>query len=159
MDKKIVGRYTMEIERKYLIKELPDLSQYRYVDIEQGYLCTNPVIRIRKKGKKYIITYKGEGLMEREEIEAEITKEAYEHLKEKIDGKLICKRRYLIPFNPFTIELDVFSGHMKGLIMAEVEFADAGYAKAFIPPAWFGEEVTEDTRYHNSNMIFGNPLK
>ncbi len=149
----------MEIERKFLIKELPDLTKYDYVDIEQGYLSTSPVVRIRKKNDRYILTYKGGGLMAREEIEAELTKEAYQHLLRKIDGYPITKRRYLIPFSPYTIELDVFSGHMDGLIMAEVEFPSIDKAHSFTPPDWFGAEVTEDSRYHNSNMIFGNPLK
>lgn len=143
----------MEIERKFLIKELPDLSKYEYVDIEQGYLCTHPVVRIRKKNDKYILTYKGSGLMAREEIEAELTKEAYEHLREKIDGHTITKRRYLIPFEPYTIELDVFEGHKSGLIMAEVEFPSIDEANNFVPPEWFGEDVTNDKKYHNSNMI------
>lgn len=149
----------MEIERKFLVKELPDLSRYEYVDIEQGYLSTSPVVRIRKKNDKYILTYKGSGLMAREEIEASLTEEAYQHLLEKIDGYPITKRRYMIPFEDYMIELDVFEGHMKGLIMAEVEFASMEDAKGFNPPQWFGEDVTEDRRYHNSNMIFGNPLK
>ncbi|MBR5637819.1 MAG: CYTH domain-containing protein [Pseudobutyrivibrio sp.] len=143
----------MEIERKFLIKELPDLSKYEYVDIEQGYLCTHPVVRIRKKNDKYILTYKGSGLMAREEIEAELTKEAYEHLREKIDGHTITKRRYLIPFEPYTIELDVFEGHKSGLIMAEVEFPSIDEANNFVSPEWFGEDVTNDKKYHNSNMI------
>ncbi|SEA95475.1 CYTH domain-containing protein [Pseudobutyrivibrio sp. ACV-2] len=149
----------MEIERKFLVKELPDLSKYEYVDIEQGYLSTSPVVRIRKKNDKYILTYKGSGLMAREEIEAALTKEAYEHLLEKIDGYPITKRRYMIPFEGHTIELDVFDGHMKDLIMAEVEFESVEAADAFVAPEWFGEDVTSDRRYHNSNMIFGNPLK
>ena len=149
----------MEIERKFLVKELPDLSKYEYVDIEQGYLSTSPVVRIRKKNDKYILTYKGSGLMAREEIEASLTEEAYQHLLEKIDGYPITKRRYMIPFEDYMIELDVFEGHMKGLIMAEVEFASMEDAKGFNPPQWFGADVTEDRRYHNSNMIFGNPLK
>ena len=148
----------MEIERKFLIKELPDLGQYKYVEIEQGYLSTSPVVRIRRKNDAYILTYKGSGLMAREEIEAPLTKEAYEHLLEKIDGYPITKRRYLIPLDPYTIELDVFSGHMEGLIMAEVEFPTEEEANSFTPPEWFGEDVTNDRRYHNSNMIFGNPL-
>ncbi|WP_033151766.1 CYTH domain-containing protein [Pseudobutyrivibrio ruminis] len=148
----------MEIERKFLIKELPDLGQYKYVEIEQGYLSTSPVVRIRRKDDAYILTYKGSGLMAREEIEAALTKEAYEHLLEKIDGYPITKRRYLIPLDPYTIELDVFSGHMEGLIMAEVEFPTEEEANSFTPPEWFGEDVTNDRRYHNSNMIFGNPL-
>ncbi len=149
----------MEIERKFLIKELPDLSKYEYVDIEQGYLSTNPVVRIRKKNDKYVLTYKGSGLMSREELEAALTKESYEHLLEKIDGHAITKRRYLIPLEPYTIELDVFYGHMEGLIMAEVEFPSVEEANNFNPPSWFGVDVTEDRRYHNSNMIMGNPLK
>lgn len=149
----------MEIERKFLVKELPDLSKYEYVDIEQGYLSTSPVVRIRKKNDKYILTYKGSGLMAREEIEAALTKEAYEHLLEKIDGYPITKRRYMIPFESYIIELDIFEGHMKDLIMAEVEFPSVEEADAFVAPEWFGEDVTSDRRYHNSNMIFGNPLK
>lgn len=149
----------MEIERKFLIKDLPDLSKYEYVEIEQGYLSTSPVVRIRKKNDKYILTYKGSGLLAHEEIEAALTKESYEHLAEKIDGYLITKRRYLIPLAPYTVELDVFAGHMEGLIMAEVEFPSVEEAEAFTAPAWFGQEVTNDRRYHNSNMIFGNPLK
>lgn len=149
----------MEIERKFLVKALPDLSKYEYVDIEQGYLSTSPVVRIRKKNDKYILTYKGSGLMAREEIEAALTKEAYEHLLEKIDGYPITKRRYMIPYESYTIELDIFEGHMKDLIMAEVEFPSVEEADAFVAPEWFGEDVTSDRRYHNSNMIFGNPLK
>mgnify|MGYP002623800127 FL=1 len=150
----------MEIERKFLIKELPDLSQYKYVDIEQGYLSTDPVVRIRKKDDHYILTYKGRGLMAREEIEAELTAEAYEHLLKKIDGHPITKRRYLIPIDGgLTAELDIFSGHMKGLIMAEVEFDSMEAAHLFTPPDWFSDEVTNDNRYHNSNMIFSNPFK
>lgn len=149
----------MEIERKFLIKKLPELSNYKFVDIEQGYLSTSPVVRIRKKGDKYILTYKGEGLMAREEIEAALTEDAYEHLKEKIDGNLISKRRYFIPFEKYTIELDIFSGHMDGLIMAEVEFESIEEANSFVPPEWFGADVTDDLHYHNCNMIFSNPFK
>ena len=143
----------MEIERKFLIKKLPDLSQFKYHDIEQGYLCTTPVVRIRKKDDKYILTYKGSGMLAREEIEAGLTKEGYDHLKEKVDGHLITKRRYLIPYEKYTIELDVFSGHKDGLIMAEVEFPTEDEANSFIAPDWFGEDVTLDPNYHNSNMI------
>ena len=149
----------MEIERKFLIKQLPELDNYKYVDIEQGYLSTSPVVRIRKKNDSYILTYKGSGLMEREEIEAALTEEAYKHLLAKIDGHPITKRRYLIPLDKYTVELDVFEGHMKGLIMAEVEFPSVEEANGFVPPEWFGEDVTSDKRYHNSNMIFGNPLE
>lgn len=143
----------MEIERKFLIKELPDLSQYDNKHITQGYLNTNPVVRVREDGDNYYLTYKGKGLLAREEANLPLTKEAFEHLVEKSDGKIIRKTRYLIPLDPYTIELDVFEGDHAPLIMAEVEFPSIEEANAFVAPDWFGEDVTQDPKYHNSNMI------
>ena len=61
-----------------------------------------------------------------------------------------------VPGNdPLTIELDVFGGHYDGLILAEVEFASEEEAKAFNPPAWFGEDVTFSGEYHNSRLSKG----
>ena len=58
----------MEIERKFLIKELPEnLSSYQFLTLEQAYLCTDPVVRIRRQDQEYYLTYKGKGLMAREE--------------------------------------------------------------------------------------------
>lgn len=89
----------MEIERKYLVKTLPDhLDQYESKKIAQGYLCTEPVVRIRRSNDDYYLTYKGDGLMVREEYNLPLTKESYGHLLPKIDGLLIAKTRYLIPF-------------------------------------------------------------
>ena len=167
----------MEIERKFLIKELPaDLEQYPHHLIEQGYLCTGPVVRVRKQDDTYYLTYKGGGKMVREEYNLPLTAQAYAHLIEKADGYRITKTRYLIPLshpadtnaaatpdteisvpsttNPYeglTVELDIFTnpGH---LIMAEVEFETEEQALSFVPPAWFGPDVTMDKRYHNSYM-------
>ena len=74
----------MEIERKYLIKKLPeDLAQYPHMEMEQAYLCTEPVVRVRKEGEDYVLTYKSKGLMVREEYNLPLTKEAYEQLRSK----------------------------------------------------------------------------
>lgn len=144
----------MEIERKYLIKELPkNLDSYPYKEIEQGYLNTAPVVRIRRSNDKYILTYKGSGLMVREEYNLPLTEKAFAHLKEKIDGRLIQKRRYLIPYNDkLTIELDIFGGDLAPLQLAEVEFETEDEANSFTPPEWFGEDVTFSSRYHNSTL-------
>ncbi len=143
----------MEIERKFLIKELPELSKYPYHTIEQAYLCTGPVVRVRQEDEIYYLTYKGGGLLAREEYNLPLTKEAYQHLREKADGNVISKRRYLIPAQDgLTIELDVFEKPFAPLVLAEVEFESEEQAHAFEPPAWFGEDVTFDGRYHNSYM-------
>ena len=114
----------MEIERKYLVKELPKhLEQYPVKVISQGYLNTDPVVRVRRSNDKYTLTYKGKGLMVREEYNLPLNREAFDHLVTKIDGILIQKRRYLIPLDEkYTIELDIFEGELAPLQLAEVEF-------------------------------------
>ena len=148
----------MEIERKFKIKSLPDLDKYEYRVIEQGYLCTDPVMRVRKEDDKYYMTYKGRGFLEREEYNLPLNKESYEHLVKKADGVIITKNRYLIPYGEHTIELDVFKGAHEGLIIAEVEFETKEKALAFEAPDWFAEDVTEDPSFTNSNLS-KTPLK
>ena len=146
----------MEIERKFLISKenLPaDLNSYPHHRLEQGYLSTAPVVRIRKEDDNYYLTYKSKGLMTREEYNLPLNAEAFAHLKEKIDGILIQKRRYLIPLtDKLTIELDVFEGELAPLRLAEVEFETKEEAEHFVPPAWFGEDVTFSSKYHNSTL-------
>lgn len=144
----------MEIERKYLVKSIPEnLKDFPCRNLEQGYLNNNPVIRIRKDNENFELTYKSKGLMVREEYNLPLTREAYEHLLLKIDGRLIKKRRYMIPLEGnLTIELDVFEGDLAPLILAEVEFADEESALSFTPPDWFGEDVTFSGKYHNSRL-------
>lgn len=144
----------MEIERKFLIERLPEnLTEYPFHLIEQGYLCTSPVVRIRRQDDDYYLTYKSKGMMVREEYNLPLTAEAYEHLRKKVDGNIITKKRYLIPLDGnLTIELDVFSAPLAPLKLAEVEFSSEEEAKAFVPPAWFGEDVTFSGCYHNSYL-------
>ncbi len=110
------------------------------------------MVRIRRQDDEYFLTYKSKGLMIREEYNLPLTEEAYLHLRTKTDGRLISKRRYLIPYGPYTIELDHFSSPKEGLFLAEVEFADEKEALAFTPPDWFGEDVTASPMYHNSSL-------
>ncbi len=144
----------MEIERKFLLKSLPDhLDSFPFHTIEQGYLCTDPVVRIRRQDEEYYLTYKSKGLMVREEYNLPLTRDAYCHLRSKTDGILISKKRYLIPLPPrYTIELDIFEGKLAPLVLAEVEFATEEEANHFIPPEWFGEDVTYSDKYHNSTL-------
>ena len=144
----------MEIERKFLVKTIPDnLSEYKCRIIEQAYLCTEPVVRVRKDTDEYYLTYKGRGLMAREEYNLPLTNESYQHLLAKADGNIITKKRYEIPDGTGkTIELDIFEGVFSGTVVAEVEFETIEEANSYTAPSWFGKDVTNDTAYHNSNM-------
>lgn len=145
----------MEIERKYLITCPPqNYDSYPSHLIEQAYLCTNPVVRIRKEDDSFYLTYKSKGLLMREEYNLPLTGESYEHLLTKADGSILTKRRYLIPIpdTELTIELDVFSGKYQGLMLAEVEFGTKEDAESFMPPEWFGKDVTFSGEYQNSRL-------
>ncbi len=169
----------MEIERKFTIKKLPEnLENFEKLEMEQAYLCTDPVIRARKENETYYLTYKGKGLLAREEANLPLHQAAYNHLLPKADGLVIKKTRYIIPLtNPvfdmillkkngvealpaglnLKVELDVF--HMPtGLIMAEVEFPTIELANAYQMEDWFLADVTDNRSYHNSNISKGGPV-
>lgn len=142
----------MEIERKFIPTNLPeDLNQFKHHKIEQAYLNTAPVIRIRKQDDEYFLTYKGGGMMAREEYNLPLNEKSYNHLLEKADGNIITKTRFLIPIHDgLTAELDIFEGKFAGMLLVEVEFDSIEQANNFVPPEWFGDDVTNDGRYHNS---------
>ena len=147
----------IEIERKYLIKDLPEnLSGFECHKLTQAYLNTSPVVRVRKEDDTYYLTYKGSGLLKREEYNLPLDEASFLHLLKKADGNIISKCRYKIPYTcngkDFIIELDVFDAPFAPLIIAEVEFSDQMEADNFVAPDWFLEEVTFDPKYHNSNM-------
>ena len=117
----------MEIERKYLIDgTLPfSLEPFSCHLIEQAYLCTAPVVRVRRQDQDYILTYKGSGLMAREEYNLPLTATSYAHLLTKADGNIITKKRYVIPLaGGLRAELDLFEGTFDGLRIVEVEAPD-----------------------------------
>ena len=142
----------IEIERKFLVRNIPDnLEDYEKIDMTQGYLNTDPVVRVRKENDDYVLTYKGSGLLSRSEYNLPLNKESFEHLLKKCDGIIISKSRYKIPLeNGLVAELDIFNGDLDSLVLVEVEFKSVEDANAFIPPSWFGADVTTDNRYHNS---------
>ena len=136
----------MEIERKYLIEDLTALpfrpEDYPSREIEQGYLCTDPVVRVRRDGSRYFLTYKSKGLMAREEYNLPLTRDSYLHLREKTDGRLITKLRYVIPLDGgLSLELDIFRGDLAPLILAEIEFPDEESAENYQAPSWLGRDV------------------
>ena len=146
-----------EIERKFLVNQLPDnLQQYPSTEIIQGYLAITEdgtEVRLRKKGNHYFQTVKCGFGLQRGEAEIEISKDQFEKLWSMTEGKRIEKVRYEIDHSGMKIELDIYSGILKGLSVAEVEFSSIGQANLFVPPSWFGEEVTVDERYKNRNLV------
>ena len=147
----------VEIERKWMPDKIPEeINGIPGKDIIQGYLCTDPVVRIRKEGDKYTLTYKESGTVAREEYNLGLNEEAFMHLLPKCDGILIEKTRYRVGLSDdLTAEVDLFHGTYEGRIYVEVEFRSEEEANAFCPPVWFGMEVTGLKGYSNAALSEG----
>jgi len=152
----------MEIEKKYLVKNIPaNLHLYEKKEIIQGYISIDPTIRLRKSDDEYFLTIKGKGHLKREEMEFRLTKEQFENLWAKVDSATINKTRYYIPLeNNLIAELDIYHKDLNNLLTVEVEFDSEKASEYFIPPEWFGEDVTHDSRYKNNNIaVYGIPRR
>lgn len=154
---------TQEIERKWLVRDLPRLGELKREQIIQGYLATSSdgtEVRIRRKGDKCVETVKSQGGLTRDEIEVEISQDQFRTLWPATEGQRLEKARYALEWNGYQPELDVYQGSLAELVVAELEFESAEESKRFSPPAWFGEEVTEDQRYKNSSLALnGRPRR
>jgi adenylate cyclase len=152
----------MEIERKFLVDEPPDLSGRESKAIEQGYLTladAGAEVRLRRTdADALVLTVKGGTGRSRVEEELELDRSAFDSLWPLTEGRRIRKTRHVLPHDGLLIELDVFEGDLEGLIVAEVEFESDDAADSFDPPGWFGEEVTGDERYLNESLaVKGRP--
>jgi CYTH domain-containing protein len=151
----------MEIERKFLVKNKPNLFFAKEkINIFQFYLSFNPEIRLRKSNETFFLTIKsGEGLV-RSEFEFIVSEEEYiARKKDKISNE-IRKTRYILELtNDCIAEFDVYNGYLKGLCVVEVEFKTEGEALGFVPPQWFGDEITSNKKYKNKNLSKINSVK
>ena len=146
-----------EVERKFLLPAAPDgLRDHPAKALAQGYLAIDPAgseVRVRRKDDETLMTVKlGIGLVRGEE-EFEIDADRFERLWAMTDGRQVVKTRYFVPLDDvLTAEVDLYDGELEGLVTAEIEFPDEDTALAYEPPAWLGEDVTDDTRYANQQL-------
>lgn len=143
----------MKTERKFLVKELPDLRMYSSSDLIQAYISIDPEVRIRSRdGLEFFLTIKGDGSIQRYEYEWPLACEQFMNLF-KNAKYVIKKTRYYIPLNKGLLaELDIYHVKLQDLVTVEVEFPDKSTANAFVSPDWFGKEVTKDKHYKNKSL-------
>lgn len=144
-----------ETERKFLVRGdfMPHVASSSH--IVQGYIARSEslTLRVRTRDGRGYLTIKGATDVTgttRSEWEYEIPVAEARELLAYSCG-VIDKVRYLVPAGRHTFEVDRFAGANEGLVVAEVELADAG--EAFERPEWLGEEVTGDRRYYNSQLL------
>ncbi len=149
---------TTEIERKFLIRSLPAPASLGKGDhLRQGYLVEegDVTVRVRMTDAAAMLTVKaGDGLA-RTEVEVSVSREQAEALWPHTDGRRIDKRRHRVELpesSGLVAEVDVYAGALTGLYTVEVEFDTVAAAEAFSPPAWFGVELTGDSRWSNAAL-------
>ncbi len=151
----------MEIERKFLVTEPPcALREAPSVFIRQGYITTSAEgeVRLRDAQGTQTLTAKSGAGIAREEREITLDRAQFEALWPATADRRLEKRRYLVAADRLTYEVDVYEGVLTGLIVAEVEFGGLDEAREFVPPGWFGAEVTEDAAYTNASLaLYGAP--
>lgn len=145
----------LEIERKYLVANDNWRAGAHGVRYRQGYLSTRAerTVRVRTVGEQGFLTIKGlaQGVARREYEYAIPLGDANELLDNLCERPLIEKVRYKIPYGGLVWEVDEFEGENAGLILAEVELTSPTQEVPL--PDWAGQEVTQDTRYYNANLI------
>ena len=114
----------------------------------------------------YVRTEKATGDLLRGEHNELIDEAVYtSEVAGRIVGMPVNKDRIVVATDgPEVIELDIYKDQLTGLAVAEVEFSGVDNEAAlevagrFVPPSWFGAEITEDTRYKNKNLaLYGAP--
>jgi CYTH domain-containing protein len=142
------------IERKFLLRTpAVEFAGALRVEIHQGYLAYEPgarQVRLRRSAEEYSLTVKLRDGMVREEVTIALSAADFAALWPLTEGRRIHKTRCHIPLDELTVEIDVFHGLHEGLVIAEVDFPDEASCRAFVPPEWFGEEVTENPAYKNT---------
>jgi adenylate cyclase len=141
-----------EIERKFLVTDegwraaAASSSRYR-----QGYLANTDrcSVRVRVAGDRAFLNIKSATLgISRTEFEYPVPVAEAEHMLARFcQGHLVEKRRYFVPHQGRTWEVDVFEGINRGLVIAELELEEEG--ARFALPSWAGTEVSSDPRYYN----------
>lgn len=161
---------TAEIERRFLVEDLDAVPPAASAaTLWQGYLAmaTDCNVRIRRQAEadgEVVLTLTVKRLAEpgvllhRVEVEIPITAEQLATLRPGVLHRPVEKTRHRVPLDDgvgpggLVAEVDVFEGHLAGLVIAEVEFASVAASRAFTPRPWMGAEVTEDGRYVNSEL-------
>ena len=147
----------MEIERKFLVNKykLRGLNFFSEEKIFQGYLSDNPVVRVRIKGEHGFLTIKSSTVgLARQEFEYEIPVADAEQLLKLCGRNVLKKYRRKISYGGHVWEVDFFAGRHDGLILAEVELNTPDEPVEL--PDWIFKEVSNDSRYYNSNLVKKN---
>ena len=139
----------IELEKTYLAKELPDLTNCKYKDMLDIYIpkdAVHPRLRIRKNGDTYEMTKKEpveDDSSKQLEQTIPLRKVEFEELAQ-LEGKRTHKKRYLFDYKGRTAEIDVFQDDLAGLVVVDFEFEKEEEKNAFEKPDFCLVDITPE---------------
>ena len=157
-----------EIEKTWVVKEMPSSKEVKilpklaitvtqdYILLDgQGELRTRKVVYIESKETKYDMAIKiGNGMI-RTEVIKKLNSEEWKSLHILAKGGLT---QTILPLRGINSVIHIYGGKLKGLRLVEVEFKNISESKKFIPPYWFGKEVTTDIRFRGKSLAFSDSI-
>lgn len=156
---------SLEIERKFLLPTYPEhlireggLVVRSEHAIDQTYLALHEdqelrvrrIENLRTGEVQYTHTFKRGFGLSREEVEVSISEGLYAQITGIHRAVPLTKRRVTAEWGKHTVEIDVYD--QIDFIVLEVEFDSEEDARAFVPPAWFGPDISTDKRYSNKKV-------
>lgn len=144
-----------EIERKFLVASdnwRKKADSGRHIRQAVVFSDGDRTLRIRAiDGRKARLTLKiGISGMTRHEFEYDVPLTDADEMLKLANGNTISKTRYEVRHAKHTWEIDVYDGHLTGLVVAEVELGSEDEKPEL--PSWVGKEVTGDRRYSNQAL-------
>lgn len=143
-----------EIERKFLVSRVPPLEGLDGNPMRQGYIALDPAdgteVRLRREAGRDTLGIKRGGGIVRHETEIVVDSATAEGLWALTEGRRLEKTRYGLVERGVRVDVDVYTGVLEGLVVAEVEFESEAEARAFERFDWMGEEISGDARYRNN---------
>lgn len=141
----------IELERTYLVRRLPEelatATVTELLDIYVPLSSEHPILRIRKRGAKYVITKKhpitGTDSSEQSEETIPLSEDEYRELAQ-LKGKRLRKNRYTFGESGVTVDVDVFLDDLAGLVTVDFEFISSEAKNNFEMPDWCLADVTQE---------------
>ena len=151
----------MEIERKWVPERPPEgLERHPAKRIEQGYVALDDAgaeVRVRRAKGEHTLTVKSAPGLVRVEEELALDAAQFDSLWALTEDRRVVKTRDDVALGDLTAEVDLYDGHLSGLVTVEVEFPSEEASEGFVAPEWFGREVTGDKRYANRVLAVSAP--
>lgn len=144
-----------EIERKFLIRKMPNLRGIKKIPQERYFLQRSDLFEEGMKRKGGVYLYETKFMLSKDEKTREkvvIDEEEFES-KKKEGTPVIVRDSYELTKSSPRVSIKKYKGIYSGLELAEVEFDSVEEMEDFVPLDWMGDEVTDTKLGKDARLV------